>query len=280
MLEAHLHYTKGQDWHVQLEVARKPTRFASVVVYSQRCNATGFLPGGQLQPDGSFAVGGELPDSGGTWSATGQFTGPVVASGIWSVTTPDCTDSGEYTAQDANGHFLVGNPYEYAPDAIRQHPKLRRITAAFRREAPRFTPARARKLGYSFEGADACPAMVHARKKGTAMWGKVLDPKAPQSLMYWCGSDGRYEIAGAMFRADGSKRPKHFGRLIQWHKHGARRTSNWMTHLWLVPDMRDAWATCSPFRAYEAAGVLTYEPFRWIPETRPCSDTVGFDPAA
>lgn len=280
MLEAHRHYSKGQDWHVQLEVAKRPTRFATVVVYSQRCSATGFLTGGRVRPDGTFMLSGELPDGRGTWSAGGQFTGPVVASGRWSVTTADCTDGGDFTAQDANGHFLIGNPFEYPSAGIRRHPRLRQITQAFRRAAPRFTPARARALGYSFAGAPACPAMVHARRKGTAMWGKVLDPRAPQSLMYWCGADGRYKLAGAMFRADGRTRPGTFGRLIRWHKHGGKRTSHWMTHLWLVPDLRDAWATCSPFRAYEAAGLFAYEPFAWIPETRPCTDTVGFDPSA
>lgn len=272
MVEDHRHGTGGQDWHVQLEVAKSGTRLGAVVVYDQGCKATGFVQGIPVGSDGTFQVDGTLPEGKGSFTVSGQFTGPVVAEGTYSVTTADCTRSGTFVARDSTGHFLVGNPYEYPPARIEQDAELRRLTEAFRRNAPRFTAARARALDYSFEGAK-CPGMIHARKRGTAMWGDVLDPDEPQSLMYWCGSDKRYVLAGAMFRAPGKSRPRTFGNLIQWHKHATTATANWMTHLWLTPGLRDAWATCTPFRAYEEAGMFTYQPWPFIPETKPCSDT-------
>lgn len=273
MVEAHRHYTGGRDWHVQLEVTRSARRLATVVAYSQACGVTGFAQGATLGPGGTFDVAGGFPDAEGQWTVQGRFTGSVIAVGSWSVVSGSCVDGGEFRASDSTGHFLVGNPFEYAPARINRSRTLRRITSRFRSNAWRFTPSRARKSGYSFRDRGACPSMIHARKHGTAMWGRVLDPLAPQALMYWCTPRGRLILAGAMFRAPSRKRPPTFGNLIQWHRHGTTKTANWMTHLWLVPDLHDAWATCAPFRAFEAAGMFRFEAFPWIPETKPCSDT-------
>lgn len=276
MVEAHQHYTRGHDWHVQLEVTRPATRLATVVVYSQQCKATGFVQGHPIEAGGRFSVDDALPEGKGRFTVEGVFTKPVVAMGTWTVTTADgCTDGGEFTAGDATGHFLVGNPFEYPPRRIRLHVGLQRIYKTFRRNAWRFTPARARAKGYSFRDAPKCPALVHARKFGTNYWGTVLDPLAPQSLMYWCEKPGKYVLAGAMFRAPADRRPKDYGNLIQWHRHSTTPTANWMTHMWLTPNIVDAWATCSPFRAWETAGMWKYVPFTPIQETQPCTDTPG-----
>lgn len=275
MVEDHAHYTGGDDWHVQLEVTRKASRFSSVVVYSQRCNATGFVQGAPLGGGGTFDVDAALPKGAGRFTVSGEFTSPVIAAGTWTITTADCEASGSFTAKDSTGHFMVGNPFEYPPRRIRLHVGLQRIYKTFRRNAWRFTPARARAAGYSFRGAPRCPALVHARKFGTNFWGEVLDPLAPQSLMYWCERPGQYRLAGAMFRAPLDKRPKSYDNLIRWHKHMTTQTANWMTHLWLTPSIVDAWATCSPFRAWERAGMWSYVPFTPIQETKPCTDTPG-----
>ena len=280
MVEDHRHDTGGDDWHVQLDVSKTGTRLSSVVNYSQRCKVTGFVQGIPLGSGGTFAVDAPLPDDQGRFVVNGAFTGPVTASGTWTVTTPTCTAQGEFTAKDSTGHFLVGNPFEYAPERIAENADIGRITYLFRRYAAagRFTPARARAMGYSFRGWNGgCPDMVHARKRGTMFWGKVLDPSAPQSLMYWCGSDRKLVLAGAMFRAPGDVRPRSYGNLIQWHKHATSRTANWMTHLWLTRDMRSTWATCAPFLAYEQAGMFSYEEYPWIMETKPCTDTPGYE---
>ena len=273
MVEDHLHYSGGSDWHVQLEVTRKADRLTSVVVYSQRCEATGFVQGAPLGAGGAIDVDGALPKDTGRFTVQGKFTTPVVAEGTWTVTTEGCEDSGTFAAKDSTGHFLVGNPFEYPPRKVRLHVGLQRIYKTFRRNAWRFTPARARAAGYSFRDAPECPSIVHARKFGTSMWGEVLDPLAPQSLMYWCPRPGKYILAGAMFRAPADKRPKTFGNLVRWHKHATTPTANWMTHMWLTPNIVDAWATCTPFRAWEKAGMFRYLPFTPIQETKPCTDT-------
>jgi hypothetical protein len=281
MVEAHKHYTHGHDWHVQLEVNATGTRLATIVAYSQECQATGFAQGVKLGRGGTFDITASLPGGDGTWTVEGRFTSPAAAAGTWTLTNGDCTVTGDFRANDSTGHFLVGNPYEYPPARITRDRRVQRLTAKFKANAWRFTPMRARALGYSFARHPPCPAMVHARKHQTRMWGRVLDPLAPQSLMYWCTPSGKYFIlAGAMFRAPARKRPPDFGNLLQWHRHASTRTANWMTHLWLTPSLRDAWATCSPFRAFEAAGMFRYRPFPWIPETQPCSDTPRLGGAA
>src|SRR5688500_2607180 len=115
MLEAHDHNTSGRDWHVQLEVNNTATRLLTVVVYSQLCKETGFTQAIPLGPDGTFDVV-DMPfeNKKGTWSLHGAFIDGNRASGTWSVTKGACTDGGEFRAQDATGHFLIGNPYEYA----------------------------------------------------------------------------------------------------------------------------------------------------------------------
>ena len=86
-------------------------------------------------------------------------------------------------------------------------------------------------------------------------------------------------MIAAMYRAAGLTRPPTFGNMIQWHKHGA--TATWMTHIWLVPDPRAAWAACVPFPALaDCTGLATYAPYvPDIPIDQPCPDTPGADAA-
>ncbi len=278
MLEAHEHNTSGSDWHVQLEVNKRATGLATVVVYSQKCKATGFITGARLGADGTFdLVDVPLKQTTGNWSVKGIFSFRDRANGTWSLTSGECSDSGEFQAQDASGHFLVGNPYEYAPASINGDSlnarRLRRIKYLSRQNAPRFnTIAKSRKAGYVLSTDTGCPGMHHSRKHGTAMWGETLDPTAPQALMYWCDADRNWTLAGFMFRADGKTRPNTYGRMMQWHRHGA--TSHWMSHVWLVSDATAAFATCAPFRAFESAGMFEYVPYQIdVRADAPCSDS-------
>jgi len=283
MLEAHRHHTGGHDWHVQLEVNRGSDRLTTVVVWSQRCGRTGFLQGSALGPHGSFAMDAPLQEGSGRWSLRGYFADADHAVGTWAVSTPDCTDGGTFRAHDATGHFLLGNPFEYpakaangtSPDARR----MRRLKLDSRRNASRFrTIAMARRQGYEFSAtASGCPGFRHARKHGTKMWGRVLDASAPQALVYWCDSHGRWTLAAFMYRAGNRTRPETFGGMIQWHKHGP--TAAWMTHLWLVRDPLSAFATCAPFREFAAEARFSYEPYKHDETVNnPCSDTPGLRP--
>lgn len=278
-LAADVHDGRGSDWHVQLEVDRTGTRLATVVVYSQRCKANGFSNRVALDADGRFELGAQPFTKGsGTWTVSGAFTAPTRASGTWAVERNGCTDGGTFDAEDAAEH-LIGNPYEYAPERVRgDSPAARRarlLQARTRRNARRFdTVAKAREYGYELSTAQGCPGMHHARKNGTVMWGRTLDPTAPQALVYWCDSANRWTLAAFMYRADGDTRPSTYADILQWHKHQA--ASNWMTHIWLVPDPVSAFAACAPFPAFAAAGSFVYEPFRLDAEVdAPCSDTTA-----
>lgn len=279
MLEAHRHNTKGSDWHVQLEVNRDATRLSTVVVYSQKCKVTGFTTRAPLGPDGAFELAAvPFQEGGGTWTVRGTFSSANRAEGNWSVDRGECTDSGEFRAQDATGHFLVGNPYEYAPEKITgptaEAKALRTLQERTHFNARRFdTIAKSRELGYELSTARGCPGLHHSRKHGTAYWGKTLDPTAPQSLVYWCDAQNRWTLAAFMYRAPGDVRPDTYRGMLQWHKHG--RDANWMTHVWLVDDPVAAFATCAPFPAFAAQGLFTYEDYLIDAQVdTPCSDSV------
>jgi hypothetical protein len=277
ILEDHRHYTRGHDWHVQIEVNKRSDRLATVVAYAQECGETGFTQEVRIGADGSFSLDRELADKQGRFTVAGRFVSPDRAKGSFAVTTGDCEFGRDFVVQDATGHFLLGNPYEYAPARIAGDSlaarRVRRLKYELRRNAPRFTPARARAMGYEFSSAAGCPGLNHARKHGTSMWGRVLDPAAPQSLVYWCDAQRHWTLAGVMFRAAGRTRPPTFDRMIQWHKHGATRTATWMTHVWLVRDPIAAFATCAPFPAFTAAGMFAYHRYIAVPGDQPCSDT-------
>lgn len=276
-IEAHQHGTGGHDWHVQLEIGKTDTVIATLVLYAQECNVTPYALNVPIAPDGSFDVERTFPKGGGTWFVKGVFVNPQHASGSWGVKNASC-DTGErpYLAHggDGHAHIIVGNPLERAPLAIRGHSRSARRAQRLHRialaTAHRFsTPARARARGYLMThgaiGASgktvpgACPRFWHMRINGARMWGRLLDPRHPQSLVFWCSSAGRFTLAAFMFRDKPRAKPPAFGGLIQWHKHAPRAT--WMSHLWLVPDIRDAWATCAPFSAFQALGLFSYETF-------------------
>lgn len=285
MVQADQHNSGGSDWHVQLEANNRSTRLATVVLYSQKCKQTGFLESAPLSADGAFdLVGVPFQKGTGTWTVQGSFIDPDRASGTWSMDTGTCTDSGDFVAQDSEGHFLIGNPYEYAPKRIMGSSlnarRVRRLKYLTRLNVKRFdTVAEATRKGYEMSPEGACPGMRHARKRGTVMWGKLLDPTAPQSLIFWCNSQNEYTLAAFMYRADPDSRPTTFGDLIQWHRHG--REATWMTHFWLVPDPVEALATCAPFRAFQEIGALTYEPYRIDARIdTPCSDSAPAEEVA
>lgn len=280
MLEAHRHNTGGHDWHVQVDVNNSGTRLATVVVYSQLCKDTGFTQGVRIGSDGTFdLVDFPFASKKGTFSVHGDFVSPDRATGTWSVTKGDCTDGGTFRLQDATGHFLIGNPYEYAPASVRGSSlnarRLRALKYRTNQNAYRFdTVAKSRKLGYEISTVTGCPGLHHSRKHGTAMWGEELDPTAPQSLVYWCDAEKHWTLVAFMYRADGKTRPSTYGNMLQWHKHGP--TAHWMTHVWLdVPDPVDAFATCAPFNAFQRSNVLEYQPYTIDAQIdAPCSDSV------
>lgn len=284
IVEDHLHNSGGNDWHVQLELNLKRTRLATVVVYSQACGQTGFRQRVPLDANGGFNVANEpLANGKGTWSVQGTFSAVARAEGTWSLTAGDCTASGTFQAQDKEGHFQIGNPYEYAPSSVYgsslEARRLRRLKYETRRNAFRFdTVAEAARQGYVLSTETTCPGFRHARKRGTVMWGELLNPRAPQSLIFWCDSASNFRLAAFMYRADADSRPDTFGDMLQWHRHSS--TAAWMTHVWLARNSEATFATCAPFQAFARDGTIRYEPY--VVDAmidKPCSDTETSPPA-
>jgi hypothetical protein len=103
----------------------------------------------------------------------------------------------------------------------------------------------------------------------------MLDPTAPQAVIFWCDSKRMYTLVAFMYRAPGTMLPPTFGGLLGWHKHYMMGT--WMTHAWITYTTRSALATCAPFNALHARLGIHYQ--RYIQDVMgidsPCSDTKG-----
>lgn len=277
---AHRHGTNGHDWHVQMEITKSGKRLATLVVYSQECEETGFTQRVKLTGGSTFAVDKPTADGKGRWMVRGHFKSRDTAVGTWQVTRGDCEDGGDYTAID-RGHFVLGNPFEYPPARINGPSAparaVRHIKNASLRTAHRFdTIHKAEALGYR-PGVHPyrCPGLHHYRKHGSTMWGGVLDPDTPQSLVFWCNENRRFTLAAYMYRAPGERKPDPYDNLIQWHRHGSKPSATWMTHVWLVESSKAAWATCAPFNAFAAAGLFRYQRMRYLEgsNSNACSDT-------
>jgi hypothetical protein len=292
--EAHDHRTKGKNWHVEMEVNRGRDRLKTLILYVQECDETQLAENVAVRPDGSFRISRPLEGGAkGTWTVEGTFPSAGHAHGTYALEKRGCAVGPKtFDAHDAagdghgnhahGGHIMVGNMAEYpswkgVPAATVR--KARRLRMRTVRASRRFDTVReAKKARYKFnprvQAKIGCPGMHHMRKRGTSFWGKVLDPKAPQSLVFWCTSRGKYKLAAYMYRAPGEKRPPTFGDTLQWHKHGTK--GDWMAHVWIVPNTRSALATCAPFNSFKKYGRFAFEPFRKdVNVDRPCSDTVG-----
>lgn len=82
-----------------------------------------------------------------------------------------------------------------------------------------------------------------------------LDPRRPESLMYWKNEDGRPQLMAAVFRVPTRKaNPALGGPIIQWHLHrnANRRLGKYkMTHLWMLPRLRDAYSMSMPTKRFQ-----------------------------
>jgi hypothetical protein len=283
--QAHRHNTGGHDWHVQLEVNRQKTRLKTLVVYSEQCHETAFTHRVKLAPDDSFAVDLPTPDKKGRWQVHATFTHRSTVEGTWQVTRGECTDGREFSASTRT-QLSIGLQREYPPAARittgrgwAAH-RLRHIKNQALLSAKRIdTVAEAEANGYRLDRSNTqCPGFHHARKNGNGFWGNLLDPEAPQALVFWCNAHRGFTLAAYMFRAPLKPRPNTYNNLIQWHRHGLTSHYLWMSHLWLVRNPVAAWATCAPFNALAAEGVLAYQkPAFDGAHAQPCSDTDGLD---
>ena len=287
----HDHSAKGRNYHVEFALNGTGRRIATAVVFLEECGETLFAEKVPLAADGSFSVSGTLRRGRVRWSITGRFEPADRVEGTYSITGPKCRTGTRFydiyaagaAKHDHGSALIIGNQDEYPPAAalagsaspyVRRARKLR--MASLRTMARYDTVAEAQRRNYEFRPADPaalrCPGMHHMRKHNVAFWGKLLDPRGPQALVYWCNSAREFTLAAYMFRARPGRPPTTIDNLLQWHRHGPRGT--WMSHLWLVPDTRASLATCAPFAAFERSTAIRYEPYvEDIKLDAPCSDT-------
>ena len=170
---------------------------------------------------------------------------------------------------------MVGNMAPYPDvDHARQRDMrhARRVLRASRRSAHAFdTIKEAKRHGYRIRDRFK-PGFTHLRKHGTQFWGRILDARAPQALVFWCPSHGRCRLTTYMYRAPAGKPPSTWHRLLQWHRHSHDMTADWATHVWLLGHVREAFATCAPWPALTAELGLVEEPYRAAEHTRPCAE--------
>lgn len=117
------------------------------------------------------------------------------------------------------------------------------------------------------------PALRHMRIGGVRFTGKLLNPRRPQALAFWCPVGSQCRLVAYMYRALGHRMPPTYGGILSWHKHGMRAT--WMTHVWRTKDPREGLASCAPWNAlHEYLGVM-YQPWKVdVEQDRACTDTV------
>jgi len=90
--------------------------------------------------------------------------------------------------------------------------------------------------------------MLHVGNKATRSDGKVLDPSAPETLMYGYEGDGHWMLMGVMYTAAESypqAPPDPAGPITRWHYHSKAGGQALMMHIFFVPadDLAHAYAT-------------------------------------
>ncbi|SDP33903.1 hypothetical protein SAMN04489867_2117 [Pedococcus dokdonensis] len=116
---------------------------------------------------------------------------------------------------------------------------------------------------------------VHVPKKANRADGRILDPNAPETLIYRRSAEGKFTLVGVMFTAEKKAPPTSYQPYVRWHTHEActgggvkklkpvdgkcasgttLRTSGAMTHLWFVDQsqLAQAYAVKPPVKAMVA----------------------------
>jgi hypothetical protein len=90
--------------------------------------------------------------------------------------------------------------------------------------------------------------MLHVANKANKDDGKVLDPSAPETLMYSYQGHGRWTLTGVMYIANESypqAPPDPGGVITRWHYHDKSGGQGLMMHVFFIPgnDLAHAYAT-------------------------------------
>ena len=266
----HDHKTKGKNWHVEAQISKKRRLLVKTfVIYVQECNATPVVTDFKIDLKGRINIIDQpfdLPKGAkGKWTVRAQFTSTHQLSGVFQIVTPTC-DTGVRTFEaHAGGHE---HSTHHAGTRPGEFPALASASTTHvdqARDLWRGTLDAAADLFPFYESALALkfrryplkwkrPLLFHLRRDGYAKDKVMLDPRQPESLVYWWPRKGSPILVGFMFRAPLGKPPKFGGNLLAWHSHveDGRRGDNQMTHVWLTGDLRSALANCLPVDQLEA----------------------------
>ena len=151
-----------------------------------------------------------------------------------------------------NDVFALASPAQV--DEVRTHLARARETA--RVEFPSFDAARA--AGYVFAPRSFEKQQDHdywhLSRPDYMEDANYVDPSMPETLMYWKNPGGKPVLLAFVYRVPRSQpNPPLGGPIVQWHLHTANGKLGRlkMSHVWLVPGLREAFRHDLPKRTLE-----------------------------
>ncbi|GAA4352928.1 hypothetical protein GCM10023145_18800 [Angustibacter luteus] len=83
---------------------------------------------------------------------------------------------------------------------------------------------------------------LHVPQQQARTDGRLVDPAAPETLIYHRAADGTMTLIGVMFTAEHQQPPSSYQPFLRWHFHqkpaaagsGATKPTGYMTHVWFV----------------------------------------------
>lgn len=105
-----------------------------------------------------------------------------------------------------------------------------------------------KKADAGMPAMDGQMKMLHVGNTANKADGKVLDPSAPETLMYGYAGNGHWKLMGVMYTARESypqAPPDPGGPITRWHYHSKHGGVALMMHIFFVPgnDLGSAYAT-------------------------------------
>ena len=290
----HDHRTVGDGWHIEMIVGKKDPHFLrQLVLYSERCGETILSTHVRIRDDGTIASAKPFTTAAGeqgTWRLDARWTDTDHVTGTFQITRPGC-DGGvrSFTATEGSGHeghvhISYGTPVGSYPDLTRGKPRalaqVRRLwRGSIRTAKERFSSySRVLALGYVPYGREihwTRPMVFHVRSKTYERDHRQLDPRRPESLVYWRPPKGEPVLVAFMYRLPTRRGWPQFGKpLLGWHAHGHEKLGpTIMTHVWMTRDLRSGIANCMPVQQLEAANRrfrLTTSTHHPTKESLPC----------
>jgi hypothetical protein len=172
-------------------------------------------------------------------------------------------------SSQSTGHH--SDPAAYKTQCIKSATGRERAEAralwrdAWRVASQRFPSYKAaRAAGYDFaikpfdEQIAGGSGLLHLTNRQALRDGRMLDPDRPESLVYQVLPDGKVSLAALLFRGSSSKPPpRRGGPIVKWHGHTSRGRpgKTVMSHIWLTPSVRTAFAHEAPEQALADARV-------------------------